>query len=85
MPPNTDCRYQRPVGGVGEWPVGSHLGHMVPSESLVYPESTGDVDRDTQNGVLEAEICGISQVSLMRLVSRFGGVSSLPYVGVPPP
>ena len=26
MPPNTDCRYQRPVGGVGEWPVGSHLG-----------------------------------------------------------
>ena len=56
VPQNTRCRYQRPVGGVGEWPVGSHLGHMVPSESLVYPESTGDVDRDTQNGVLEAEI-----------------------------
>ena len=55
MPQNPEYAYQALGGGMGERLATAHLDPMVPCESFIYPESAVDIDRDTQNRVLEAE------------------------------
>ena len=62
----------------------AHFHHLAPCETFTYPESAGDVHRATQNRVMEAELnmySGIYTHLAWCLVSRFGRVSSLPYLG----
>ena len=45
--------YQTLGGDVGELPPVAHFHLLVPWESFIYLESTGDIDRDTQNRVID--------------------------------
>ena len=53
MPQNLENPYQTLGGDVGELPQVAHVHLLVPYESFVYPEFTGDIDRDTQNRVID--------------------------------
>ena len=55
-PQSTQYPYQALDGGMRELPPAAHFDPLVPYESVTDTESTGDINRDTQNMVLEAEI-----------------------------
>ena len=77
--------YQRLVGCAGDRLATAHFHYLAPCESFTYPEFAGDIHRATQNRVMEADLniySGIYTHLAWCLVSRFGRVSSLPYLGV---